>query len=49
MTTKPPQPPASLQQEVERTLAGGLGQLGTQQLIGLLLNCLFQAERKTYL
>ena len=42
--------PGGLQKEVERALAsGGLGQLGTQELLAELLNCLFQAERSTYL
>ena len=43
-------PAADLQQQVERALsAGGLEQLGTRELLAVLLNCLFQAERGRHL
>jgi transposase-like protein len=42
--------PADLQEQVERARsAGGLEQLSTTQLLGLLLDSLFRAERATYL
>jgi transposase-like protein len=43
-------PPADLQQQVDRTLAaGGLDQLGTRELLSVLLTCLFHAERRSHL
>ncbi len=41
--------PARLQQNVDRALSGGLGQLSTHALFAALLNNLFQAERESYL
>jgi len=49
MKTKPPAPQSELQQEVEHAVSGGLAQLTTQELIALLLNSLFRAERGAYL
>jgi len=50
MKPKPNDPPADLQQEVDRALArGGLDQLGTRELLGVLLSCLFHAERRSHL
>lgn len=50
MKPKPDAPPVDLQQEVDRALAaGGLDQLGTRELLGVLLSCLFQAERGRHL
>lgn len=49
MKPKPEDPPPALQKEVERALAGGLDQLSTRELLGVLLSCLFQAERSTHL
>jgi transposase-like protein len=50
MKAKSSAPAADLQREVERALAaGGLDQLGTRELLGVLLNCLFHAERGSHL
>jgi putative transposase len=50
MKPKPTDPPAELHKAVESALGGGtLDQLTTRNLLGLLLSCLFQAERSTYL
>jgi transposase-like protein len=50
MKAKPGDPPADLQREVDRALAaGGLDQLGTRELLGVLLSCLFHAERGNHL
>ena len=50
MRPKPTDPPAELQKALESALAGGsLDQLATKNMLGLLLSCLFQAERSTYL
>ena len=50
MKPKPADPPAELQKAVESALgSGGLDQLTTRNLLGLLLSCLFQAERSTHL
>lgn len=44
-----PTPRPTLQANVDRALAGGLGQLSTGALLAALLNDLFQAERTAYL
>ena len=50
MKPKPNDPPADLQQQVDRALAaGGLDQLGTRELLSVLLSCLFHAERRSHL
>jgi len=50
MKSKPNDPPVDLQQQVDRALAqGGLDQLGTRELLGVLLSCLFHAERSGHL
>jgi transposase-like protein len=50
MKSKPEAPAADLQQQVEQALAaGGLEQLGTRELLAVLLNCLFHAERGKHL
>jgi len=50
MKPKPTDPPVELHKAVESALAGGgLDQLTTRNLLGVLLSCLFQAERSTYL
>jgi transposase-like protein len=50
MKSKPKDPAADLQQQVERALAAdGLEQLSTRELLGVLLSCLFHAERSSHL
>lgn len=50
MKSKPSDPPADLQRQVDHALAaGGLDQLSTRELLGLLLSCLFHAERGSHL
>ena len=49
MKPKPTHRPARLQENVDRALSGGLGQLSTGALLAALLNNLFHAERETYL
>jgi putative transposase len=50
MKANPAKSSVPLQNEVESALVGGgLDQLGTQQLLAELLNCLFFAERSSYL
>ena len=49
MKTKRPSPPAELQDQLTKAAAGGLPQLTTRELLALLLNNLFLAERATYL
>jgi transposase-like protein len=49
MKTKDDPPSVELQQEIERALSEGLEGLGTRELLALLLNSLFRAERSAYL
>lgn len=50
MKPKPNDSPADPQQAVARALAeSGLDQLGTRELLAVLLNCLFHAERSSHL
>jgi transposase-like protein len=50
MKTQDEAPSSELQQEIERALSGaGLEQLSTRELLALLLNSLFCAERAAYL
>jgi transposase-like protein len=50
MNTKPrPDQPAGLPREIEQALSGGVEHLGTREMLALLLNSLFRAERKTHL